>query len=134
MFDQLQACVHTLLQDGNWKAGAIVRLDNALTRCSAADVAINFHMLRPIISFSSDKVPSGYFLTDCILRLDKLFQEKMLVGGQSKLQLKKLVGAEEVGWGCASALAILPCRESPSRIRAEKHVEAFPEQATARRY
>ncbi|CAK9091217.1 unnamed protein product [Durusdinium trenchii] len=64
---------------------------------------MNFHTLRPIIQHYPYPVPSGYFLTDCILRLDELFDEKMLVGGSSKLQLaaeegvklKKLCGAVE---------------------------------------
>ena len=76
MFDQLPACVHTLLQDGNWKGGAIVRLDNALTRCSAADVAINFHMLRPIISFSSDKAPQFHFF--CNFFCECVFQVRLV--------------------------------------------------------
>lgn len=173
MFDQLPQCVHNLLSSGGWQGGAVVRLDNALVRPSAADVAINFHMLRPIVSHCPDKVslndwmftsflvlltlivtdvfvdvcldqvamlqvPSGYFLTDCILRLDELFESKMLVGGSSKLQLaaeegvklKKLMGAVRSLWRSSPAAGSHPkvtelkemLRPSPTRSRARSPV------------
>ena len=51
------------------------------------------------------QVPSGYFLTDCILRLDELFKQRMLLGGdkldlaaEEGVKLKKLMGAVRALW------------------------------------
>ncbi|CAK9089808.1 30S ribosomal protein S6 [Durusdinium trenchii] len=102
MFDGLPHSAHSIINNDEWHGGSIVRLDSALCRPAAADVAINYHMLKPVITHSPDKVCSGYFLTDCLLALDDLFQGKMLVGASgSKLdmaaeeavKLKKLMGA-----------------------------------------
>ena len=84
------------------------------------------------------QVPSGYFLTDCILRLDELFESKMLVGGSSKLQLaaeegvklKKLMGAVRSLWRSSPAAGSHPkvtelkemLRPSPTRSRARSPV------------
>ena len=55
MFEGLPLCAHNLIKNNEWKGGGIVRLDNALSRPSAGDVAINYHMLKPLIPFSPDK-------------------------------------------------------------------------------
>ncbi|CAK9032157.1 unnamed protein product [Durusdinium trenchii] len=128
-------CAHEVVNSGKWSGGGIVRLDSALVRPSAADVAINFHVLKPVIEEFPDRVPSGYFLTDCIMWLDTLFKGQLLVGANTKLQIaaeegvkiKKLVGAVRSLWRSSPAgnhprvtqlKGLL--RPSPSRSREEK--------------
>lgn len=70
---------------------------------------LNLHETRSDVTWLCfcSKVCSGYFLTDCLLALDDLFQGKMLVGASgSKLdmaaeeavKLKKLMGAVRALW------------------------------------
>lgn len=56
IMENLPMTVHQLLENGEWKGGRIVYLDSALQRASAADVAANYHYLKPIIAFSPDRV------------------------------------------------------------------------------
>eukprot|EP00438_Fugacium_kawagutii_P027510 Skav202184 [mRNA] locus=scaffold1204:165180:165705:- [translate_table: standard] len=105
--------VHQMLENNEWKGGRIVYLDSALHRASAADVAANYHYLKPIIAFSPDRVPSGYFLTDVLLRVDEKFKGAMLVdpetdpakrkrkldlAAEEAVKLKRLVGACRTLW------------------------------------
>ena len=57
IFDNLPLACHTLINDGNWHGGAIAKLENNLARPSATDVAVNFHLLKPILELSPDRVP-----------------------------------------------------------------------------
>ena len=109
IMNELPMTVHHMLQNGEWKGGRIVRLESVLHRPCAADVAANFHYLKPILAFSPDRVPSGYFLTDVMLRLDDMFAGNMLLDPQNQLskldlaaeegvKLKKLVGATRTLW------------------------------------
>lgn len=67
------------------------------------------------MSFLPWKVPSGYFLTDVVLELDRLLQDKLLQGPQSKLQiaadegvkLKRLIQAVRNLWRSS------PCGNHP---------------------
>ena len=106
---ELPMTVHQMIQTREWKGGRIVRLDSVLHRPCAADVAANYHYLKPILASSPDRVPSGYFLTDVMLRLDEMFHGCLLLdpqGQMSKLdmaaeegvKLKKLVGATRTLW------------------------------------
>ncbi|CAK8994043.1 unnamed protein product [Durusdinium trenchii] len=141
MFEGLPLCAHNLIKNNEWKGGGIVRLDNALSRPSAGDVAINYHMLKPLITFSPDKVCSGYFITDCLLGLDELFEGKLLVdaadGGKRKvdiaaeeaMKLKMLMGAVRALWrsspsGQHPRVSELKgmLRPSPSRRRLKEEV------------
>lgn len=56
IMENLPMTVHQMLENGEWKGGKIVYLDSALQRASAADVAANYHYLKPIIAFSPDRV------------------------------------------------------------------------------
>ena len=56
IFDHLPMCAHEVVNSGKWSGGGIVRLDSALVRPSAADVAINFHVLKPVIEEFPDQV------------------------------------------------------------------------------
>ena len=106
---ELPLTVHHMLQKKEWKGGRIVRLDSVLCRPCAADVAANYHYLKPILAFSPDRVPSGYFLTDVMMRLDQMFAGNLLLDPQNQLskldlaaeegvKLKKLVGATRTLW------------------------------------
>ena len=55
MFDGLPHSAHSIINNDEWHGGSIVRLDSALCRPAAADVAINYHMLKPVITHSPDK-------------------------------------------------------------------------------
>lgn len=57
IFDNLPLACHTLINDGNWHGGAIAKLENNLARPSATDVAVNFHLLKPILEISPERVP-----------------------------------------------------------------------------
>ena len=61
MFGNLPMSVHTLVNGDQWKGGNITRLDDPLARASAADVAVNFHLLKPIVEHSPHKVPWNSF-------------------------------------------------------------------------
>eukprot|EP00438_Fugacium_kawagutii_P017250 Skav234048 [mRNA] locus=scaffold619:33907:34875:- [translate_table: standard] len=95
-----------MVTSGDWKGGDIVKLDSALSRPSSAEVAMNYHLLLPVLQHIPDRVPSGYFLTDVFLRMDALFQGKLLRGNKATLQLaadegvklKQLVGGLRALW------------------------------------
>ena len=46
-----------LVQSGEWKGGGIIRLDSELATPSAADVAANVHLMKPVLKCSPDRVP-----------------------------------------------------------------------------
>lgn len=56
MIAHLPVFAHNMVTSGEWKGGSICRLDNALSKPSAADVACNFHLLKPLLEFSPDRV------------------------------------------------------------------------------
>jgi hypothetical protein len=56
MIANLPVFAHNMVTSGEWKGGSICRLDSALAKPSAADVACNYHLLKPLLEFSPDLV------------------------------------------------------------------------------
>lgn len=56
MMGSLPMSIHTLVNSEDWKGGDIVRLDSALVRPGANDVAINYFFLKPVLEHSPHKV------------------------------------------------------------------------------
>jgi len=102
----LPVYAHNMVTSGEWKGGSICRLESVLQKPGASDIALNYHLLKPIVEHSPDRVPSGFFLTDVVLRMDDLFGGKLLQGCHSKLdlaadegvKLKRLVGGVRSLW------------------------------------
>ncbi len=69
MFANLPMSIHTLVNSPDWKGGDVVRLDSALTRPGANDVAINFYFLKPVLEQSPDRVTLPSLVAERIVLL-----------------------------------------------------------------
>lgn len=126
LVSNLPASAYNMVTSGKWEGGGISRLDSILTSPSAADVALNYNLLLPLLKHSPDrvplfailghalfcigignifvisgsdgifpaatpKVPSGFFLTDTVLQMDKIFKGKLLVRKEGEGESARLV-------------------------------------------
>lgn len=57
LVSNLPASAYNMVTSGKWEGGGISRLDSILTSPSAADVALNYNLLLPLLKHSPDRVP-----------------------------------------------------------------------------
>lgn len=57
MIAHLPVYAHNMVTSGDWKGGDIVKLDSALSRASSSEVAMNYHLLLPVLQHMPDRVP-----------------------------------------------------------------------------
>lgn len=55
MAEELPPACCSLIESGQWRGGPICKLDDPLQRPSAADVSLNFHLLRPVLKHTPNK-------------------------------------------------------------------------------
>ena len=84
-----------LLQMEAYDGGALVQLESDTARPNAQEIALNFPFIKPVVARFPASVPSGFYLTDVFLLLDRLFLGRIL-------QVK---GALDTKQGLASAEA-----------------------------
>ena len=56
-----------------WRGGAVVQLDDTLTRPGSEDLVLNHCWVKPFVQRFRDRVPSSFFITDVFLMLDNCF-------------------------------------------------------------
>ena len=87
-----------------WKGGPLVQIEESLIRPSVEDLILNSCWIKPFVQQFRDRVPSGFFIADCFLMLDKIWLGRLLLPlqeGESKFTLaaseakkvKTLIGA-----------------------------------------
>lgn len=68
----------TLFASAEWQGGKLIQLDSDLSRPNAAEVALNYPWLKAIAGKFRQSIPSGFFLCDVMLWLDRLFGGRLL--------------------------------------------------------
>ena len=56
IISHLPVYAHNMVTSGEWKGGSICRLDSVLQKPGAAEIALNYHLLKPIVEHSPDRV------------------------------------------------------------------------------
>ena len=93
----------------DWAGGPLVQLHDTISRPSADDLTLNHCWVRPFVEQFRDRVPSGFFIADVFVMLDKLWMGRLLIPleqGDSKTNLateeskkiKLLIGALRALW------------------------------------
>lgn len=87
------------LTSKDWLGGALTQLD-ALTRPTAEDIKLNFAWVAPFVKFSPDKVPSGFFVTDCFLYCQPRNEgeTKASLAAHEASNVKRLIGSLRSLW------------------------------------
>ena len=99
-----------------WRGGALVQLEDTITRPSSEDLILNHCWVKPFVQRFRDRVPSSFFITDVFLMLDKIFSvggttllcpleegdtKQSLAGNEAK-KVKLLIGALRGLWRSSS--------------------------------
>ena len=102
MSEMLPKKVHDLVGSSSYTGGPIINYDNVLSSPTRVHLKKNACWLKAVVTIFKSSVPSGYFLADSLLELDKVMGERLLrpSAGQCKLtlalqeaaKLKKLAG------------------------------------------
>ena len=102
--------VQQLIGGHAWKGGPLVQLaDGTMSRAVSEDVVLNYAWVKPFVAQFNDRVPSGFYITDVFLMLDRLYFQKLLIPleeGESKetlaasesKKIKLLVGCLRALW------------------------------------
>lgn len=56
IISHLPVYAHNMVTSGEWKGGSICRMDSVLQKPGASDIALNYHLLKPIVEHSPDRV------------------------------------------------------------------------------
>ncbi|CAJ1359761.1 unnamed protein product, partial [Effrenium voratum] len=104
----LPAKILRIIESSDWAGASLIQLEEGLCRPSAADVQLNYHYLKPLIILNPGKVPSAYFLTDIVLRMDEKCDFKLVpptakesrldVAASQGCKLKRLFQALRALW------------------------------------
>ena len=73
----LPVSVIQLLSDG-WKGGPLIQLEDSLSTAKADDLILNFPWIKPVAAKFRDRIPSGFFLADVFLYMDRMWLGKLL--------------------------------------------------------
>lgn len=101
--------VTQLLSGTSWKGGPLIQLEDTVSTPKAEDLVLNHAWIKPFLLKFNDRVPSGFFVTDTFLFLDKLWSGKLLIpleegdckktlACQEAKKLKNLIGALRALW------------------------------------
>lgn len=101
--------VTSVVTSAEWKGGAMVQLEDMISRPTAADLVVNHCFLRPFIRKFPQKVCSAFFATDVFLYLDQCFVGRLLqpveegdtkktMAGEEGKKVKSLVGYLRYLW------------------------------------
>ena len=75
---ELPAAVFEILSSGGFKGGRILKLTTAAGTCNNKDLQNNRFFIKPVVQVFADRVPSGYFLADVFMELDRQLDGTML--------------------------------------------------------
>ena len=90
----LPIAVADIITSVEWKGGDLIQLDSEIARATSDDIVVNYPWLKPFVMKFRESVPSGFFCTDVMLELDRLFEEKLLWSTQPG-DTKQVVAARE---------------------------------------
>ncbi|CAK9035349.1 30S ribosomal protein S6, partial [Durusdinium trenchii] len=110
----LPLSVAQVIESAAWKGGPLIQLTDTITRPQADDLVLNHCWIKPFVQKFREKVPSGFFVVDTFLYLDKLYNGKLLQplnAGDSKHSLaseeakkvKLLIGTLRALWRSSKA-------------------------------
>ena len=75
----LPLSVNQLLSGNGWSGGDLIQLEDTITSAKAEDLVINYCWAKPVITQFRDRIPSGFYLTDVFLYLDRVWFGKLLI-------------------------------------------------------
>ena len=75
----LPLSVSQLLSGNGWNGGDLIQMEDTVTSAKAEDLIINYCWAKPVTSQFRDRIPSGFYLTDVFLYLDRIWFGKLLV-------------------------------------------------------
>ncbi|CAE7176053.1 unnamed protein product [Symbiodinium necroappetens] len=78
-YEHLPAEMMLLLQSPSWRGGKVIKLTSELARPTVAEISLHYRWLKPWATMMPSVVPSGYFITDVFLVLNRLLEGKLLV-------------------------------------------------------
>lgn len=90
----LPTAVFQFLSGSEWKGGPLIQLEDTITSARAEDLILNYTWIKPVIVKFDDRVPSGFFLTDTILYMDRMWGGKLLIPTSSD-ETKQSLAADE---------------------------------------
>ena len=90
----LPLSVAQIIGSDTWTGGALVQLEDTLTRPVAQDLVMNYCWVKPFVQQFRSAVPSVFFVTDVFLFLDKLYQSKLLIPLEEGDTKQSLAGVE----------------------------------------
>lgn len=86
----LPLSVSQVLAAPEWSGGDLVQLEDTVTTPKAEDLVLNYPWLLPFVKQFRDRIPSQFFIADCMLYLDKTYNNRLLIPveeGASKVSL-----------------------------------------------
>lgn len=113
----LPLAVTQLLSGASWKGGPLTQLEDTVSTPKAEDLVLNHAWIKPFLLKFNDRVPSGFFVTDTFLFLDRLWSGKLLIpqeegdckktlACQEAKKLKNLIGALRALWRSSGLVSI----------------------------
>lgn len=113
----LPLAVTQLLSGTSWKGGPLTQLEDTVSTPKADDLVLNHAWIKPFLLKFNDRVPSGFFVTDTFLFLDRLWSGKLLIpqeegdckktlACQEAKKLKNLIGALRALWRSSGLVSI----------------------------
>jgi len=83
-----------LINGDTWGGGALVQLEDTVSTARAEQIVLNHVWVKPFVERFRDRVPSGFFITDVFLFLDKIWFGKLLKP-QQPFETKQHLACEE---------------------------------------
>ena len=78
-YEQLPQELLTMLESPAWTGGRrLISLKSELARPTVAEISLHYRWIKPWATVIPTKVPSGYFITDVLLYLNKLLGGRLL--------------------------------------------------------
>lgn len=107
-----------LLHMESYDGGSLLQLESETARPNAQEVALNYCFLKPVVARYPASVPSGFYLTDTFLLLDKLFCGRLLqpkdaldtkvsLASAEASRMKRLIGGLRYLWRSSSLPAYI---------------------------
>lgn len=108
-----------LLSSDAWKGGGLIQLPDTVSTPKAEQIVLNYCWVKPVVMQFRDRVPSGFFLADMLLILDRLWMGKLLIpleegeskqsiAGEEGKKLKMLIGSLRALWRSSPLVGIQP--------------------------
>jgi len=105
----LPVSVVDIITSAEWKGGDLIQVDSEIARATSTDLVINYPWVKAFVMRFRQSVPSGFFCTDVMLELDRMFLEKLLwptqlgdtkqiVAAREGNRIKRLIGGLRALW------------------------------------